>query len=163
VIDWRRQAEFDCAAICRPPEIKCFMVPENRPGICPAEPISGPRPATLGRDCLPRGSPESELPVPVPPVPHPPKVNMEQNAMKKIVLTSLFALGLSGAAMAQAATDFVSVDTDANGGVSLVEAQVAWPDLTEEAFTAADTDASGELSAEEYDALVAASAAPAAQ
>lgn len=80
--------------------------------------------------------------------------------MKKLVLTSLFALGLSGAAMAQAATDFVSVDTDASGGISLVEAQVAWPDLTEEAFTAADLDGNGELSAEEYDALVAASAAP---
>ena len=83
--------------------------------------------------------------------------------MKKIVLTSLFALGLSSAAMAQAATDFASVDTDANGGVSLTEAQVAWPDLTEEAFTAADTDGNGELSAEEYDAYVAASAAPAVQ
>lgn len=81
--------------------------------------------------------------------------------MKKIVLSSLILLGLSGAAMAQAATDFTAVDTDANGGVSLAEAQVAWPDLTEEAFTAADTDASGELSAEEYDALAAASATPA--
>jgi hypothetical protein len=58
--------------------------------------------------------------------------------MKKIVLTSLFALGLSGAALAQAATDFASVDTDVSGG-------------------------NGELSAEEYDAFVAASAAPAAQ
>jgi len=48
--------------------------------------------------------------------------------MQKIVLTTLFALGLSGAAMAQAATDFVAVDTDLNGGVSLTEAQVAWPD-----------------------------------
>lgn len=83
--------------------------------------------------------------------------------MKKIVLTSLFALGLTGAALAQAATDFASVDTDVSGGVSLTEAQVAWPDLTEEAFTAADLDASGDLSAEEYDALAAASAAPAAQ
>ncbi|QYO76722.1 hypothetical protein [Devosia salina] len=83
--------------------------------------------------------------------------------MKKIVLTSLFALGLSGAAMAQAATDFASVDTDVNGGVSLAEAQVAWPDLTEEAFTAADTDGNGELSAEEYEAYLATTAAPAAQ
>lgn len=83
--------------------------------------------------------------------------------MKKIVLTSLFALGLSGAAMAQAATDFVSVDTDASGGVSLTEAQVAWPDLTEEAFAAADTDGNGELSAEEYEAHAAAAAAPAAE
>ncbi|MBN9333044.1 hypothetical protein [Devosia sp.] len=81
--------------------------------------------------------------------------------MKKIVLSSLVIFGLTGAAMAQAATDFASVDTDANGGVSLVEAQVAWPDLTQEAFAAADVDGNGELSAEEYDALVAASAAPA--
>ncbi|ODT68308.1 MAG: hypothetical protein ABS75_20980 [Pelagibacterium sp. SCN 63-23] len=81
--------------------------------------------------------------------------------MKKIVLTSLFALGLSTAAMAQAATDFAAVDTDTNGSVSLAEAQVAWPDLTEDAFKAADTDGNGELSNEEYDALVAATAAPA--
>jgi hypothetical protein len=81
--------------------------------------------------------------------------------MKKIIVSSLVVLGLSTAAFAQAATDFASVDTDLNGSVSLSEAQVAWPDLTEEAFTAADTDANGELSAEEYDALVAASAAPA--
>lgn len=76
--------------------------------------------------------------------------------MKKIVLSSLIVLGMSGAAFAQAATDFASVDTDVSGGISLTEAQVAWPDLTEEAFTAADTDANGELSAEEYAALVAA-------
>lgn len=81
--------------------------------------------------------------------------------MKKIVLSSLIVLGFSGAALAQAATDFASVDTDANGGVSLVEAQVAWPDLTQEAFTAGDADGNGELSAEEYDVLVAAAAAPA--
>lgn len=89
------------------------------------------------------------------------QVNMELNAMKKIVLTSLFAIGLSSAALAQAATDFASVDTDANGSISLEEAQVAWPDLTEEAYKAADTDGNGELSVEEYDALVAASTAPA--
>lgn len=82
--------------------------------------------------------------------------------MKKIVLSSLLVLGLSTAAFAQAATDFASVDTDTSGGISLAEAQVAWPDLTEEAFTAADLDASGELSAEEYDAVVAAAAGPAA-
>lgn len=81
--------------------------------------------------------------------------------MKKIIVSSLIVLGLSTAAFAQAATDFVSVDADVSGGVSLTEAQVALPDLTEEAFAAADVDASGELSAEEFDALVAASAAPA--
>jgi len=81
--------------------------------------------------------------------------------MKKIVLTSLIALGLSSAAMAQAATDFVSVDTDVSGGVSLTEAQAAWPDLTPETFAAADVDANGELSADEYQALVDANSAPA--
>lgn len=78
--------------------------------------------------------------------------------MKKIILSSLIVLGLSTAAFAQAATDFATVDADASGGISLVEAQAAWPDLTEEAFTAADIDANGELSLEEYDALVAAAA-----
>jgi hypothetical protein len=74
--------------------------------------------------------------------------------MKKIVLSSLVVLGLSTAAFAQAAApDFATVDADASGGVSLAEAQVALPDLTEEAFTAADLDASGELSAEEFATL----------
>ncbi|HLV85256.1 MAG TPA: hypothetical protein VKY62_15935 [Devosia sp.] len=80
--------------------------------------------------------------------------------MKKIVLSTLVVLGLSSAAFAQAATDFVAVDADASGAVTLEEAQVAWPELTAEAFAAADTDANGELSAEEYGLL--ASAAPAA-
>jgi hypothetical protein len=75
--------------------------------------------------------------------------------MKKIILSSLVVLGLSTAAFAQAATDFASVDADASGGVTLVEAQAAWPDLTEDAFNAADLDGNGELSLEEYDALVA--------
>lgn len=78
--------------------------------------------------------------------------------MKKIVLSTLVVLGLSTAAFAQAATDFASVDADASGSVSLAEAQVAWPDLTAEAFAAADIDVSGELSAEEYDALASAAA-----
>ena len=82
--------------------------------------------------------------------------------MKKIVLTSLFALGLSGAAFAQAgATDFATVDADLSGGISLEEAQVAWPDLTAEAFAGADTDANGELSPAEYEVLVSATSVPA--
>lgn len=76
--------------------------------------------------------------------------------MKKIILSSLVVLGLSTAAFAQAATDFATVDADASGGVSLVEAQAAWPDLTADAFAAADVDANGELSADEYAALTAA-------
>nr|WP_314256665.1 hypothetical protein [uncultured Devosia sp.] len=81
--------------------------------------------------------------------------------MKKIVLSSLVVLGLTGAAFAQAATDFATVDADASGAVSLLEAQTAWPDLTEEAFVSADADGSGDLSAEEYATLTAAAAAPA--
>jgi hypothetical protein len=75
--------------------------------------------------------------------------------MKKIILSTLVVLGLSSAAFAQAATDFATVDADVSGGISLVEAQAAWPDLTEEAFTAADIDANGELSVEEYATLAA--------
>lgn len=76
--------------------------------------------------------------------------------MKKIILSSLVVLGLSTAAFAQAAApDFATVDADASGGVSLTEAQVVLPDLTEEAFTAADIDANGELSAEEFATLAA--------
>jgi len=80
--------------------------------------------------------------------------------MKTILLSSLVVLGLSGAAFAQAATDFASVDTDANGSVSFAEAVVAWPDLTQDAFNAADVDGNGELSLEEYEGLTA-SAIPA--
>lgn len=79
--------------------------------------------------------------------------------MKKIILSSLVVLGLSTAAFAQAATDFASVDADTSGGISLTEAQVAWPELTEDQFKTADVDASGELSEEEYTALT--GAAPA--
>ena len=82
--------------------------------------------------------------------------------MKKIVLSSLVVLGLSTAAFAQAAApDFATIDADVSGGVSLAEAQVALPDLTEEAFTAADLDANGELSVEEFATLTAAVAVPA--
>lgn len=74
--------------------------------------------------------------------------------MKTITLT-IAALGLSTvAAFAQGATvDLASIDTDGNGTVSLAEAQVVWPDLTQEQFTTADADASGELSAEEVATL----------
>ena len=49
--------------------------------------------------------------------------------------------------------DIKTVDTDGNGTVSLAEAQAVWKDLTEDAFKAADADASGELSAEELATL----------
>jgi hypothetical protein len=70
--------------------------------------------------------------------------------MKTITLT-IAALGLSTvAAFAQGATvDLATIDTDGNGTVSLAEAQVVWPDLTQEQFATADADGSGELSLEE--------------
>lgn len=77
--------------------------------------------------------------------------------MQKILLTSLFALGLTGAALAQPATDFATADADISGGVSLAEAQVVWPDLTADAFAAADKDGNGELSVDEFNALLAGS------
>ncbi len=83
--------------------------------------------------------------------------------MKKILIT-LAAIGLTSAAFAQAApVTFASVDTDTSGGVSLAEAQVAWPDLTQEAFDAADTSKDGSLDQAECDAYVATLPAPAAQ
>lgn len=75
--------------------------------------------------------------------------------MKKFLIT-LAAIGLTSAAFAQAApVTFTSVDADTSGGVSLAEAQVAWPTLTQEAFDAADTNKDGSLDQAEFDAYVA--------
>jgi hypothetical protein len=86
---------------------------------------------------------------------------MENTPMKKILI-SLVALSFSSAAFAQmaAAPSLASADTDASGGVSWTEAQVLWPDLTQEQFTSVDADASGELSADEFATLPAPAAAP---
>ena len=56
----------------------------------------------------------------------------------------------------------VVADADANGTFSLVEVQAAYAAVTEETFKAADTDASGELSADELKAAVDAGAFTAA-
>ncbi|CDP52295.1 hypothetical protein [Paradevosia shaoguanensis] len=73
--------------------------------------------------------------------------------MKKILISvAALALATSGA-FAQNTVDIKTVDTDGNGTVSLAEAQAVWKDLTEDAFKAADADASGELSAEELATL----------
>lgn len=75
--------------------------------------------------------------------------------MKKFAIT-LAALGLSTAAFAQAeAVTFAAVDTDLSASVSLAEAQVAWPDLTQEIFDAADANKDGSLDQAEFDAYVA--------
>jgi hypothetical protein len=79
--------------------------------------------------------------------------------MKKLLLTIAAAgMTLATGAFAQDATtapDFASVDADSSGGVSLAEAQAIWPDLTQEAFTAADANADGSLDQTEFDAYVA--------
>lgn len=77
--------------------------------------------------------------------------------MKKLLAT-LAIVGFTAPALAQA-VDFDAVDTDGSGSVSWEEAQVAWPELTEDEFNAADLDGSGELSPEEFESL-AHSAAP---
>lgn len=61
-------------------------------------------------------------------------------------------------AVATEAAAVVVADADANTTFSLTEVQTAYPAATEEAFKAADADASGELSAEELAAAVAANA-----
>lgn len=73
--------------------------------------------------------------------------------MNKFIL-GVAALGLSAtAAFAQSPASFADVDTDANGELSFVELQVAWPDLTQEEFDAADLDKSGGLSVDELNSL----------
>ena len=79
--------------------------------------------------------------------------------MKKILIT-IAAIGLTtGVAVAQDVPAFTAADGDASGDVTLAEAQAVWPDLTQEAFDAADTDKSGSLNQTEYDALSAGGAA----
>jgi hypothetical protein len=86
----------------------------------------------------------------------------ESFEMNKILVSAAVAtllLSGTGAALAQDAMsadtpmDFTALDTDANGTLSLVEAQVAWPDLTQEQFEAADTDHDGALSEDEANGL----------
>ena len=83
--------------------------------------------------------------------------------MIKHVLIGITALGFAaGPALAQdTAPTFTSLDTDGSASISMAEAQVAWPELTAEAFAAADTNADGVLDQAEFDAFVA--TLPAAQ
>lgn len=76
--------------------------------------------------------------------------------MKKLIV-SVMVLGLGATgALAQAATDFATVDADASGDVSLTEAQTVWAELTAEAYAAADTNADGKVDQAEFVAYVAA-------
>lgn len=78
--------------------------------------------------------------------------------MKKI-LVSVLVLGIagaSGAALAQTASDFASVDADKDGAVTITEAQAVWKDLTEDTYKAADTNGDGKVDEAEYAAFLAA-------
>lgn len=76
--------------------------------------------------------------------------------MKKLLVSALvLALG-STAVMAQAASDFATVDADKDGAVTLTEAQTVWATLTEDAFKAADTNADSKVDQAEYEAFLAA-------
>jgi opacity protein-like surface antigen len=67
--------------------------------------------------------------------------------MKKIL--AALAISLLATTAAQAA-DMAAVDTDGNGTVSMEEAKAAMPDMTDEAFTAADANGDGQLDADEF-------------
>jgi len=69
--------------------------------------------------------------------------------MKNLVL----ALGaISALAVTAAQAQTVVTDTDGNAVFSMEELKAAFPDLTEEAFKAADTNADGALDAAELKA-----------
>jgi hypothetical protein len=69
--------------------------------------------------------------------------------MNKFVL-SLAAMFAFGVAQADAQT--MVTDTDGDGVYSMEEMKAAFPDLTEDAFTAADTNEDGKLDAAELKA-----------
>ncbi|MGB3278498.1 MAG: EF-hand domain-containing protein [Pseudorhodobacter sp.] len=78
--------------------------------------------------------------------------------MKNFVL----ALGaISAFAVAQANAQTVITDTDGNGVYSMEELVAAYPELTEENFKAADTNADGAVDADELAAAIEAGHIPA--
>lgn len=83
--------------------------------------------------------------------------------MRKHIVIGIAALGLmAGSAWAQTPPpSFATADSDASGSVSLAEAMAIWPEITQDAFTEADTNMDGEFDQAEYDTYVA--SLPAAQ
>lgn len=76
--------------------------------------------------------------------------------------TFVLALGaISALAVAQANAQTVVTDVDGNGTYSMEELVAAYPDLTAEAFTAADTNADGAIDADELAAAIEAGTIPA--
>ncbi len=72
--------------------------------------------------------------------------------MKRIAIL-LAPLAFASAAFAQATLPEVA-DTDGNGTWSLVELQAVWTDLTEDGFTAIDTNADGAVDQTELQAAL---------
>jgi len=83
--------------------------------------------------------------------------------MRKHIVIGFAALGLmAGSALAQTTPpSFATADSDTSASVSLAEAQAIWPEITQDAFSAADTNMDGALDQAEYDTYVA--SLPAAQ
>lgn len=72
--------------------------------------------------------------------------------MKRIAIL-LAPFALASASLAQATLPEVP-DTDGNGSWSLVELQAVWTDLTEDGFTAIDTNVDGAVDATELQAAL---------
>ncbi len=70
--------------------------------------------------------------------------------MKKFL--AILAVSLLSISAAHAA-EFTDVDSNEDGVISMDEATAAMPDLTDDAFAAADTDGDGSLNAEEFAAM----------
>ncbi|WP_186400770.1 hypothetical protein [Stappia sp. P2PMeth1] len=72
--------------------------------------------------------------------------------MKKLLI-AVAALTFSGSAYAQD-TSFASADLDQSGDLTFSEVIAVLPNVTEEAFAAADADGNGVLSEAEYTVLL---------
>ena len=83
--------------------------------------------------------------------------------MRKHIVIGLTAFGLmAGSALAQTTPpSFATADSDTSASVSLAEAMAIWPEITQDAFSAADTNMDGALDQTEYDTYAA--GLPAAQ
>ncbi len=66
---------------------------------------------------------------------------------KTLLITAAAALGLAGGALA---AEFSEVDADADGLVSLEEAQEIMPSITQDEFSTYDGDADGALNEDEF-------------
>jgi len=78
------------------------------------------------------------------------KIERKDDPMKRTI-PLLLPLVLASAAMAQSVPPAVE-DADASGNWSLTELQAVWTDLTEDGFTAIDTNADGAVDAAELQA-----------